>query len=207
MNKLKVNKIFFSIQGEGANSGMPAHFIRLSGCSASGYCFKLGIDCDTDFKDYEWMTVEQIYAQLQLNNMLCNNIIWTGGEPTDQLEDWQLAFFNHKGYYQAIETSGINPVSGWLDYIAVSPKVPKEILEKNFLHTEGFEYIDEYRLCVTSKDWEIPELPWIANHYYLSPMFDESGIKIEIMTRTLDLVSDSSRWKVSVQWHKLVGID
>ena len=58
--KLKVNEIFYSLQGEGARAGEPSIFIRLTGCSAKNACYKSGVVCDTEFESGRMLTLEEI---------------------------------------------------------------------------------------------------------------------------------------------------
>ena len=123
MKNLKVSEIFYSLQGEGARVGTPTVFIRLSGCKTKNACFKAGIVCDTEFESGKETTILEIEKWLEDNAKDCKEITWTGGEPLDQLDDEIVSYFKSKGYYQAIETSGLRkPVNG-LDFICVSPKV------------------------------------------------------------------------------------
>ena len=95
---LKVNEIFYSLQGEGGRQGEASIFIRLTGCN-------LACDfCDTDFEDGKEMSLNEILTIIQAYP--CRWIIWTGGEPTLQLTDKVLVFFRREGYLQAIESNG-----------------------------------------------------------------------------------------------------
>ena len=66
------------------------------------------------------------------NGKGCKEITWTGGEPTDQLTEEIVAHFKEKGYYQAIETSGLNPTPKGIDFVCISPKVAEHVIKKNF---------------------------------------------------------------------------
>jgi 7-carboxy-7-deazaguanine synthase len=194
--KLKVVEIFNSIQGEGANVGRSATFIRLSNCN------KNCSFCDTDWDKGTEMTVEEVLAEVQKYSS--NMIIWTGGEPTLQLTSEILSHF--KNYYQAIETNGTNPVPAGIDYISCSPKVETEILNRNF------QSVGEFRFPVVAGD-EIPsidELPKASN-YFLSPIFDgEVKKRLEINRKNLDyclsVIEQDPRWRLSVQLHKLLNV-
>jgi len=84
-------------------------------------------------RSYQWLIDkwkdEGVYEDIKKGLI---HIIWTGGEPTDQLTDEIVRFFGKKGYYQAIETSGLNPVPAGIDFVCVSPKVAEHIIAKNF---------------------------------------------------------------------------
>lgn len=196
MNKLKVVEIFYSIQGEGANTGMPAIFIRLSGCNKK--CWY----CDTEWSQNIEMTIQEIVESIQ--QYPCRNIIWTGGEPTLQLNNEILEYFSD--YYNCIETNGTNPVPGKIDYISCSPKVLPHILKQNF------NFIDEirYPLNMGEKAPLIEELPE-AKHYYISPLFlgkenermDKSQENIDYC---VNYIKNNTGWKLSLQIHKMLNI-
>ena len=83
--KLKISEIFYSLQGEGARSGTPTIFIRLSGCKAKNACYAMGIKCDTEFESGEFMDIDEILQWCGITG--CKEITWTGGEPLDQLSE------------------------------------------------------------------------------------------------------------------------
>ncbi|MCL2098050.1 MAG: 7-carboxy-7-deazaguanine synthase QueE [Bacteroidales bacterium] len=184
---LKVNELFYSIQGEGANTGMSAVFIRLADCNLQCPF------CDTQHETFSEMSIADIKAEVEQYN--CPNIIWTGGEPTLQLTDEIVAYF--KKYFQCIETNGTRQVPSGIDYIACSAKAPLELLHKNF------EKIDEIR-CPIQKGDVIPEIALLpkAKRYYLSPI-DASA---ENVAYCLQLIAQNPAWRLSVQLHKLLGV-
>ena len=92
MNKINVVEIFRSIQGEGANVGTDATFIRLTGCNCN--CSF----CDTDYDKRTEYTVEALLKKVK--KLGSKNIIWTGGEPTLQLTEEILDYF--ADYYNCI---------------------------------------------------------------------------------------------------------
>jgi len=194
--KLKVVEIFNSIQGEGANMGRSATFIRLSNCN------KNCSFCDTDWDKGTEMTVDEVLAEVQKYSS--NMIIWTGGEPTLQLTSEILNHF--KNFYQAIETNGTNPVPVGIDYISCSPKVEPSVLKRNF------QSVDEFRFPVVAGDDlpSIDELPQALN-YFLSPVFvGEVNKRLEINKKNLDyclsVIQKDPRWRLSVQLHKLLNV-
>lgn len=197
---LRISEIFYSLQGEGLRVGTPTVFIRLSGCKAKHACYAAGIKCDTEFESGKDMTMEEILNWLSVNASSCKEITWTGGEPTDQLTEEMVMFFKEQGYYQAIETSGLNPCPSGLDYICVSPKVAEHVLLKNFKSK-----IQELRY-VRHKGQSVPEPSIEAENYYLSPHSDGFTINTENLNHCIELCKQSGKWKLSVQTHKLWNI-
>jgi organic radical activating enzyme len=198
--KLKVSEIFYSLQGEGARIGTPTVFIRLTGCKAKFACAKMGIKCDTEFESGKEMTIQEIEDWIVNNAKGCKEITWTGGEPTDQLTDEITFYFNQKGYYQAIETSGLNPVSENIDFICVSPKVAEHIIAKNF--PKG---VSELRY-VRHKGQDVPKPSIKAKHYWLSPHSDGFDINNENFEHCIQLCLDNPQWKLSLQNHKIWNV-
>ena len=120
MKTLKISEIFYSLQGEGARAGTPTIFIRLQGCKAKFACAASGIKCDTEFESgKEWEVVE-LHNKIKSLAPECKEITWTGGEPTDQLNEEIVQYFSDADYFQAIETSGLNSVPKGIDFICVS---------------------------------------------------------------------------------------
>ena len=192
---LKVNEIFYSLQGEGGRQGEASIFIRLSGCN-------LKCDfCDTDFESGEEMSLEQILSFIR--PFPATWIVWTGGEPTLQLNDAILSVFKEKGYRQAIESNGLRKLSDCLDYKVVSPKENPDYARK--INTE----VNEIRLPVRNGD-QLPAIDSLpsAEYYFLSPVFsaDEKETSANI-AYCVDYIKKSPEWRLSLQIHKLIGIE
>lgn len=198
--KLKVSEIFYSLQGEGARMGTPTIFIRLQGCKAKFACAKLGIKCDTEFESGREMQISDIENWIENNAPNCKEITWTGGEPTDQLTEQIVSYFKEKGFFQAIETSGLNPAPNGLDFICVSPKVAEHIVKKNFPNG-----VSELRY-VRHKGQGIPQPLLKAEHYWISPHSDGFTINNENLKHCIELCVANPQWKLSLQNHKIWNI-
>ena len=109
---IKINEIYFSIQGESTHTGRPCVFIRLT------YCNLRCTYCDTEHAFYEGedMTIKQILSKIKVWN--CNLIEVTGGEPLFQKEciDLLNELIGHN-YEVLLETGGSLPID----------KVPKSV--------------------------------------------------------------------------------
>jgi 7-carboxy-7-deazaguanine synthase len=111
---LKINEIFYSIQGESSKSGMPCIFVRLT------YCNLRCSYCDTDYSFHEGtdMSIEQILKKIKEYN--CNLVEITGGEPLLQKECIDLMkILLEKKYQVMLETGGSFPIK----------EVPKEVIK------------------------------------------------------------------------------
>ena len=194
LQTLRINEIFYSLQGEGARSGEPSIFIRVQGCSAKNACFKSGVICDTEFESGSEMTLKEI--KNYISKFGCEWIVWSGGEPTDQLTEEMIDYF--KPYKQAIETSGINDPPRNLDWIVLSPKIAEHAILKRWKIT----IVDELR-WVRKTGQEIPNTKIQAQKYYISPHFDGEEVNKENLNHCIQLCLDNPKWNLSVQQHKL----
>lgn len=199
---LKVVEIFHSLQGEGANAGKAAVFVRLANCNKN--CWY----CDTDWSKGTEMTVSEILNAVKKysdsKDYPYNLLIWTGGEPTLQLTDEILEFF--ADYYNCIETNGSNPVPQRIQYISCSPKVGTALLRKNFKHVNEFRY----PIGVGDVLPDISELPK-ADNYFISPIFlGEEKKRFQKVTENIEYsinyIKNNPQWRLSLQLHKFLNI-
>lgn len=190
---LKVNEIFYSLQGEGMRVGRASIFIRLAGCNL--HC----PFCDTSFTRFTLMSVNEILDEIERYHCRC--IVWTGGEPALQLTDEIVAFFKQRGYFQAIETNGTLFLPTGLDYISCSPKGSLQGLR------ERIPKVDELRFPIRCGD-VLPEANLLpeADCLMVSPVFDGERAVKENINYCISLVKANPEWILSVQMHKLIGI-
>lgn len=190
---MRVNEIFYSLQGEGHHAGRPAIFIRLAGCNLScGFC-------DTEFESGAEMSNAEIL------NVVSRHpgkfIVWTGGEPSTQLDQATVDEFKHFGYEQAIEANGSHPVPKGLDWITVSPKVAEHVVARHF--PDG---VNELRYAWHAGKTSVPLPSVCAEFYYLSPIFSgENGDK-ENIKHCIALCLGNPLWRLSTQQHKIIGL-
>ncbi len=196
--ELSVSEIFYSCQGEGSRVGSANVFIRLQGCKTKDACFASGVRCDTEFESGRTMTIHEIAKEA--NKTGCSNIIWTGGEPAQQLTDEIIAKFKSLGYYQAIETSGLLPVPAGLDHVCVSPKVAEHVVAKNF--PAG---VDELRY-VRHAGQDIPKPSVNARDFFISPHSDGDQLNMDNVRHCIELVKQNPKWKLSIQLHKILRV-
>jgi len=98
---LKVNEIFYSIQGEGTSAGLPCVFVRLT------YCNLRCTYCDTEYAFHEGNDLSIDEILFEVNNLKCDLVEITGGEPLIQRETLQLMkALCDLGYRVMLETSG-----------------------------------------------------------------------------------------------------
>lgn len=183
----RVNDIFYSLQGEGRNTGRAAIFIRFAGCN-----LKCPF-CDTDFSQYEEMSDEDILNRIK--SYPSHFVVLTGGEPSLQV-DRQLVDLLHKhGYELAMETNGTHPIVDGIDWITCSPKGNTVIKRCNELK------------CIFEETTLKPDDHGISAEYkYLQPCdVQNTERNAQIVKRCFDYILQHPEWRMSLQTHKLVG--
>jgi organic radical activating enzyme len=198
---MKVSEIFYSLQGEGSRQGEPSLFVRLSGCSAKYACYASGVRCDTEFESGKDIAPEELQERLDNLSQDCDWIVWTGGEPTDQLSAEVIEYFKGMQYFQAIETSGIAPVPAGLDLVTISPKVAEHVLAKNF-DPEVWSGKRELKY-VRHAGQGIPAPSLKADYYFLSPHFNGNQINEDNLNHCTQLCLENPSWRLSTQLHKI----
>jgi len=190
---MKINEIFYSLQGEGARVGEASIFIRLTGCDLTcGFC-------DTEFLSGKEMSNADLLTHIQ--RWPGRWIVWTGGEPTLQLTAETVEFFKLNGYQQAVETNGNNTPPSGLDWVVCSPKVAEHVLAKHFPNG-----VDELRYARHSGQPDVPRPSITAKRYFLSPLFKGNRPDQENIKHCTTLCLQNPQWKLSLQTHELTGI-
>ncbi|EPY99355.1 7-carboxy-7-deazaguanine synthase QueE [Mannheimia haemolytica] len=200
--RFPIVEIFESLQGEGFNTGMPAIFVRFGKCNLTCPW------CDTNYNQFEQWTLSDILAKVR--SYSAKNVIITGGEPTIQPNlSLLLNQLKKEGYFLAIETNGLKEVLAQIDYIATSPK---RMYQEKY-QRRCIEFANEVRIVV---DGEVQgfceqiESQIKAEHYYLSPCEVEGKMNLlETITQIglLNQRPNKPKWQLSIQTHKIVGIE
>jgi len=206
-----VKEIFYTLQGEGANTGRPAVFCRLAGCNLwSGLERDRAIAvcrfCDTDFVGTDgagggrFVSPEALAARVaaawpsaQAGSRF---VVCTGGEPLLQLDAPLVDALHAEGFTIAIETNGTQPGLAGLDWVCVSPKAGAELV---------LQRGDELKLIfpqagIDPADFE--HLPF--THFFLQPM--DGPDRQRNTERAVQYCLAHPRWRLSLQTHKLLGI-
>jgi 7-carboxy-7-deazaguanine synthase len=193
---LRVNEIFYSIQGEGLRTGQASVFVRLSGCNLACEF------CDTDHSRFEEMSEEEILHQVQEIGGPCRWVVLTGGEPLIQPVGKLITMLRQQGYKVQVETNGlINALTGaescGAHHLTVSPKgvVSQRALGRNLseIKVVARDQNDVVR-AESMLGWGVP--------VYLQPVSnDPEAIKLCVQS-----VLKNPELRLSVQLHKLIGI-
>lgn len=200
---MKVNEIFYSLQGEGRFTGVPAVFVRLSGCNM--HCWF----CDTSHEEGTQMSVEEIVSQVL--SFPARHVVITGGEPALQL-DKELSDALHKaGFFIQIETNGTVPLKEGVsvDWITCSPKVG--VREADGVVRERalrLGRIDELKVVMDSEDMDPSRFEEVkASEYRLQPCATGDPAKDKrILKATIEYIQAHPQWSLSLQTHKMLDI-
>ena len=198
----RIVEIFETLQGEGFNTGMPSVFIRFGKCNLACPW------CDTDYNRFGTMTLRDILAKVR--TFSARNVIITGGEPTIQPHlERLLDSLKAEGHFLAIETNGLKPVPPQIDYIATSPK---RLYQQAYVKRH-LKFAHEVRIVVDGdvRDFCVQIEDSIrADRYYLSPCEVDGRMNmLETITQLgqLNQRPGRPRWQLSIQTHKLAGIE
>lgn len=195
MKKYKVNEIFYSLQGEGRWAGRAAIFVRFSGCN-----LKCPF-CDTDFKAHTEMGEIDILEKIQSLSESCRFVVFTGGEPTLQVDESLVALLKKWGYYIAIETNGTNRVADGIDWVTCSPKTLFVDNGKVIIN-----HASEVKVVFDGKH-EISDFGIDALSYYVQPCdIGDKEKNAEILKQTVAFVEKHPKWQLSLQQQKIINV-
>lgn len=223
----RVKEVFYTLQGEGAHAGRPAVFCRFSKCNLwngredsrqTAVCNF----CDTDFVGTDGQN-GGLYSAAELTARIVSlwpdisqgqpYVVCTGGEPLLQLDEPLIDALHQAGFTIGVETNGTLPAPAGIDWLCVSPKGRSEIV---------LTECDELKLVYPQAD-AMPERfsNLSAHHYYLQPLADYrpqllvsdrnegalEGLNKDHTAAAVAYCLAHPRWKLSLQTHKLLGID
>jgi len=165
--------------------------------------------CDTEFFSHTMETCESIMAKLEDLRSTGTEWVWvSGGEPSLQLDAPLIDALHHQGYRVAVETNGAKAfragVVERLDHLTVSPKLPPAETVIRKAHT--------LKLLWPHPDPEIrPERydAIEADARYLQPIQweDEPERNFANMKAAVELLKTLPGWRLSVQLHKVIGVE
>lgn len=196
--QLPVMEHFYTIQGEGAHSGVAAYFIRLGGCDVG--CFWCDVKESWDAELHPKHTIEEIISWPVQSN--AKTVVITGGEPLMHNLEALTQALHAKGIKTHIETSGAHPYSGQWDWVTFSPKKFKEP------HSSILDKANELKVIVYNKhDFEFAQqyerLVNPSCKLYLQPEWDKSA---QMLPLIIEYVKANPQWRISLQTHKYMDI-
>lgn len=195
---LPVMEMFYSIQGEGYNTGKPAAFLRIGGCDVG--CHWCDVKEAWDASLHPLTALEDIVSFVA--SFPAQAVVVTGGEPLNYNLDALCVALREKGVKIYIETCGAYPLTGCYDWICLSPK-RNQPPRPDMLHMA-----DELKVIIH----EPADLAWAEENArmvkqkcmrYLQPEWSKYS---EILPVIVEYVKQHKHWMVSLQSHKFMNI-
>ena len=208
-----VKEIYLTVQGEGAQTGLPAVFLRFSGCNlwsglerdrASAVC-KF---CDTDFIGTDGPGGGKFKSPTDLARSVASHwpqnasrkgqkwVVCTGGEPILQLDEALIDALHEVGFKVAVETNGTLKAPHGLDWICVSPKADAPLVQ-----ISGHELKLVFPQA-ENKPEEFTQLNFEV--FCLQPLDDKNKAANE--KAAFDYCLKNPIWRLSTQTHKYIGV-
>lgn len=207
-----VKEVYYTLQGEGAQTGRPAVFCRFAGCNlwsglerdrAAAVC-KF---CDTDFVGTNGQGGGKFTSPLALARAIASHwpktdasgkrfVVCTGGEPLLQLDGPLIEALHSEGFEVAVETNGTQFAPEGLDWICVSPKSDAPVV---------LERGDELKLVFPQQDARPERFESLDfRHFLLQPM---DGPDRDRNTQlAVEYCKAHPKWRLSLQTHKILRI-
>jgi len=210
-----VREIYYTLQGEGAQGGRPAVFLRFAGCNlwsgqeqhrAQAICQF----CDTDFVGTDGPGGGRFNSPADLagaagaawpQHAVVGNpyVVCTGGEPLLQLDVAAIDALHAAGFEVGVETNGTIEAPPGIDWLCVSPKANTELLQRSG---------QELKLVFPQNEEQAQPDHFAGlafDHFFLQPLHDDN---LEANTRSsIEYCLANPQWKLSLQSHKITGID
>jgi 7-carboxy-7-deazaguanine synthase len=205
-----VKEMFLTLQGEGANAGARAVFVRFAGCNlwsgreqdrATAVCRF----CDTDFVGVDGQGGSKFTHADALADAVAAHwgegaharfVVLTGGEPMLQVDDALVDALHARGFRVAVESNGTVAAHPRLDWVCVSPKAGSDVVQRSG---------DELKLVWPQAGIDVAELErWDFRHLLVQPLDDVAARENE--RAAIALVMDRPRWRLSLQTHKTLGL-
>ena len=210
-----VKEIYYTLQGEGAQTGRPAVFLRFAGCNLWTGREKDRLKavckfCDTQFVGTdgpgggkfksagELATAVAAYWPENSTSRTKPYVVCTGGEPLLQLDSVAIKALQERGFEVAVETNGTIAAPRELDWICVSPKAGAAIVQK-----QGSELKLVYpQIESEAQPDQFDHLEF--ENFFLQPLDDQHLQKNTQLS--IDFCLEHPQWKLSLQTHKMIGI-
>jgi organic radical activating enzyme len=195
---LPVMEAFYSIQGEGFHQGRAAYFIRLGGCDVG--CVWCDVKDSWDASKHPLQNIETIVENAK--TFPGRLAVITGGEPLLHPLQKLTAALHAAGFETNIETSGSSPLTGFWNWICLSPKKFKAPIASNVPKAH------ELKVVIFNKHdfaWAESYAAEVNPHckLYLQPEWDRADV---ITPLIIDYIKENPKWELSLQIHKYVNV-
>lgn len=194
--QLSVSELFYSIQGEGANTGIPAFFIRLTGCN---------VRCPWCDSPETWSGRKgELMGSARISETVAEsgavNVVITGGEPLLHDLSELTGELRRIGMNILLETSGTVPFSGIFDWVCVSPKKAMPPLDENY------GLADELKVIISDES----DFIWAEEcsakvkedcKLFLQPEWNSMAVPLVV-----EYIKRHPKWRLSLQTHKYINV-
>jgi len=195
---LPLMEAFYTLQGEGFNTGQAAFFVRLGGCDVG--CHWCDVKESWNAKLFPPTPTESIVKEVV--KYPAKAVVVTGGEPLMYNLDYFCTELKSQGVRRFLETSGAYPLSGEWEWICLSPKKNAPPLKS------VYSMANELKVIISNKgdlDWAEKNTRFVSPtcHLYLQPEWSKAEYMMPIIT---EYVMAHPKWKISLQSHKYMRI-
>jgi 7-carboxy-7-deazaguanine synthase len=189
---------FYTIQGEGYNTGQAAYFVRIGGCDVG--CHWCDVKESWNAKLFPPTQTDGIVANV--SNFPAKSVVVTGGEPLMYNLNYFCSELKKEGIQRFIETSGAYKLSGEWEWICLSPKKNSPPLKPIY------NMANELKVIIANKG----DLNWAEKNanlvnencqLYLQPEWSKVELMMPLIT---EYVMANPKWKISLQSHKYMNI-
>ncbi|MCE3296001.1 MAG: 7-carboxy-7-deazaguanine synthase QueE [Crocinitomicaceae bacterium] len=196
--ELPVMEQFYTIQGEGKNSGRAAYFIRLAGCDVG--CVWCDVKESWNREEHPLVKIDDLVAEVK--NSGTDFVVITGGEPAMYDLTALTAKLKALRVEIAMETSGCYPLNGHIDWYCFSPKKFKQPCD------EAYEKASEIKIIIAHPS----DFAWAEGHAervnpgavkYLQTEWSKQE---RFLPMIIEYVKENPSWKISLQTHKYMNI-
>lgn len=205
-----VKEIFLTLQGEGAQAGTRAVFLRFAGCNlwtgreqdrATAVCRF----CDTDFvgtdgtgggKFADAASLAAAVAACWGPDGAHRLVVITGGEPLLQLDAALIVALHGQGFRLAVELNGTLAAPAGIDWLCISPKANATTVQRSG---------NELKLVFPQEGVDPAQFEgWAFAHFFLQPL--DGPDQAANVQAAIRYCLQHPRWRLSLQTHKLTGI-
>lgn len=206
-----VKEIFLTLQGEGAQAGRRAVFLRFAGCNlwsgreqdrASAICQF----CDTDFVGTDGTGGGKFSTAKDLAHSVLDHwgadhgaqryIVITGGEPLLQLDEALIDALHALGFEIGVESNGTIVAPPGIDWLCISPKAGSDVLQR---HGQELKLVWPQ----PGSDWQAME-NWDFDHFLIQPKDDAR--RAQNIEAAIQFVMEHPKWRLTLQAHKALGL-
>ena len=207
-----VKEIYYSLQGEGAQTGPACRVLRFAGCNlwSGREADRAGATAISATRISSAPTAQAAAGSLTPTRwpkraarrgaaMEARRpfVVLTGGEPMLQVDEPLIAALHALCFEIAIETNGTLPVPRAIDWICVSPKADAPLVQRRG---------DELKLVYPQSALRPAQVEALDfRHFLLQPM-DDGPASPDNLARAIAYCREHPQWRLSLQTHKLLGL-